>query len=574
MENQFSNLGISEPIVKALDKMGFTTPTDVQRNSIPHILASKDLIVMSKTGSGKTGAFGIPVLQSVDGMTNEPQALILTPTRELAVQVDSDLKLMSKNLKLRTMAVYGQHNINTEIEAIQKGVSVVTGTPGRVFDHISKKTLSTKAIKYLILDEADRMLDMGFIDQVVKIIKALPKNRVTLLFSATMPSEIQKICREYMKDPITIELESDTKTVDTIKQLYYRVKPDEKRTQLDRILKIEQPDSCMVFCNTRHTVDRVHDYLYHRGYVADSLHGANTQRSRTRTIENFKKGSLQILVATDVAARGIHIDDLTLVINYDVPSEKDSYVHRIGRTGRAGNGGKAITLVTSSDIRSLYEIEEHTGVLIDEEELPTDEMVRNAILNANGKWVGIEPKPRTQSHHNKPTQSHHGRTSSQNAGKDRNSNRDYKPVKGQKNYNSENRSNTSGRPKQDGQGNKTSQARNNNQARPPHQPRSGNASRPAGSSRPSGSSRPNTSARPPQAGTSTHDQRPLSQGQRPSTPKANTGLRQAPQTIKPSASAVKAPTHSPKVDQNVNLSATAPKKSLFKKIVDRFKGVK
>lgn len=571
MENQFSILGISEPIVKALDKMGFTTPTDVQRNSIPHILASKDLIVMSKTGSGKTGAFGIPVLQSVDEMINEPQALILTPTRELAVQVDSDLKLMSKNLKLRTMAVYGQHNINTEIEAIQKGVSVVTGTPGRVFDHISKKTLSTKAIKYLILDEADRMLDMGFIDQVVKIIKALPRNRVTLLFSATMPSEIQKICREYMKDPITIELESDTKTVDTIKQLYYRVKPDEKRTQLDRILKIEQPDSCMVFCNTRHTVDRVHDYLYHRGYVADSLHGANTQRSRTRTIENFKKGMLQILVATDVAARGIHIDDLTLVINYDVPSEKDSYVHRIGRTGRAGNGGKAITLVTSSDIRSLYDIEEHTGVLIDEEDLPTDEMVRNAILNADGKWVGIEPKPRTQSHHNKPAQSHHGRSSSQTGGKDRNANRDYKPVKNQKNFNSESRSNNSSRPKQDGQGNKTSQSRNNNQARPPHQPRLGNAPRPAGSSRPSGSSRPNTSSRPQQAGTTTHDQKPISQGQRPLTPKANTGVRQATQTIKPTTHGSKTATHLPKVDQSIN---PTPKKSLFKKIVDRFKGVK
>lgn len=420
MENQFSNLGIKEPIVKALESMGFISPTDVQKKAIPHVLNSKDLIVMSKTGSGKTGAFGIPVLQSVDNATQGPQALILTPTRELAVQVDSDLKLMSKNLKINTTAVYGQHNITTEISVIENGVAVITGTPGRVFDHINKKTISTKTIRYLILDEADRMLDMGFIDQVVKIIKALPKNRVTMLFSATMPNEIQRICREYMKDPITIELESDTKTVDTIKQLYYRVKPDEKRTQLDRLLKLEQPDSCMVFCNTRHVVDRVNDFLLRKGYVVDSLHGANTQTSRTRTIQKFKKGALQVLVATDVAARGIHIDDLTLVINYDVPSEKDSYVHRIGRTGRAGNGGKAITLVTTSEVRSLYEIEEHTGVLIDEEELPTDEAVREAVKNASGKWVGILPTPsksrtpHTQTHRSQ--QKHSDRSSNRTTG--------------------------------------------------------------------------------------------------------------------------------------------------------------
>ncbi|GAU79983.1 DEAD/DEAH box helicase [Fusibacter sp. 3D3] len=419
MENQFSNLGITEPIVKALESMGFISPTDVQTKAIPHILNSEDLIVMSKTGSGKTGAFGIPVLQSVDNTTEGPQALILTPTRELAVQVDSDLKRMSKHLKVNTTAVYGQHNIVTEMSVIEKGVSVITGTPGRVFDHINKKTISTKNIRYLILDEADRMLDMGFIDQVVKIIKALPKDRVTMLFSATMPNEIQKICREYMKEPITIELESDTKTVDSIKQFYYRVNPDEKRTQLDRLLKLEQPDSCMVFCNTRHVVDRVNDFLLRRGYVVDSLHGANTQTSRTKTIQKFKKGELQILVATDVAARGLHIDDLTLVINYDVPSEKDSYVHRIGRTGRAGNGGRAITLVTTSEVRSLYEIEEHTGVLIDEEELPTDEAVREAVKNASGKWVGIIPTaPKSRTPHTQPhrAQSQHSDRNSSRMG--------------------------------------------------------------------------------------------------------------------------------------------------------------
>lgn len=428
MENNFSNLGISPSIIKAIEDMGFEKPTKVQSEAIPHILKLEDLIVMSKTGSGKTGAFGIPMLQSIDPNGDGPQALILTPTRELAVQVDSDLKKMSKYLEVTTTAVYGQHNINSEIQALKKGASVVTGTPGRVFDHISKKTLVTKNIKFVVLDEADRMLDMGFIDQVVRIIKALPRNRVTLLFSATMPAEIQKICRAYMKQPVTIELESDTKTVDSIKQVYYRVEPNEKRTQLNRLLKTEQPDSCMIFCNTRHAVDRVHDFLSHKGYVSASLHGANTQSSRMRTIEKFKKGKLQILVATDVAARGIHIDDLALVINYDVPVEKDSYVHRIGRTGRAGNGGKAITLVTSDDIMSLYEIEEHVGALIEEEELPTDAFVQECVSKYSGKWANVKPQRHHEkaSGHSKKTKGPHsstrqgGKPRHQQSGKPRN----------------------------------------------------------------------------------------------------------------------------------------------------------
>jgi len=346
---------------------------------------------MSKTGSGKTGAFGIPMLQMMAADVVGPQALILTPTRELAVQVESDISLMSKYQEVTTTAVYGQHNINIEVDAIKNGASIVVGTPGRVFDHIQRKSLPTKGIRFLVLDEADRMLDMGFIDQVVKIIKTLPKNRVTMLFSATMPAEIQRICQAYMNEATTIALESDTKTVDAIKQLYYRVEANEKRTQLDRLIKIEQPDSCLVFCNTRYAVDKVQAYLEKKGYIVDAIHGANTQVSRMKTIEKIKKGALQIVVATDVAARGLHIDDLSLVINYDVPIEKDSYVHRIGRTGRAGNTGKAITLATTDDIMTLYEIEEHVGCLIEETELPTDEQVNEAVASATGKWVGIKP---------------------------------------------------------------------------------------------------------------------------------------------------------------------------------------
>ena len=356
----------------------------------PKVLEGKDLIVISKTGSGKTGAFGIPMLQMLEKGSGKPQALILAPTRELAVQVDRDIRAMSKFKDVRTTTVYGQHSMNAELEALDHGVEIIAGTPGRVLDHLKQGSLVTDQIHFLVLDEADRMLDMGFIDQVQRIISKLPKNRVTMLFSATMPDEIQTLCQRYMKDPITIELESDTKTVDTVEQFYFRVEHNEKRKQLYRILCVEQPKSCMIFCNTRVAADRVNDFLNGRGFSSKSIHGANSQSSRMRAIDQFKKGGFQILCATDVAARGIHVEDLALVINYDVPQEKDSYVHRIGRTGRAGHGGRAMTLVTKDDLFSLYEIEEHVGVLIEEMPLPTDE-----AFNSASKPTPRKTTPRT-----------------------------------------------------------------------------------------------------------------------------------------------------------------------------------
>ncbi len=373
MSCSFENLGITPPILEALHEMGFEVPTEVQAKAIPHILNQRDIIVMSKTGSGKTAVFGVSMLQMIDPGKPGPQGLVLTPARELAVQVDSDIRQMAKHVSHRTLAVYGQHNMNTEVQALKNGISIVTGTPGRVYDHICQGTLETKNIHFLVLDEADRMLDMGFIDQVRKIIKTIPKNRLTLLFSATIPPEIKRICSYHMKDPITIEIESDTKTVDTTKQIYYRVKHNEKLTQLNRILLAERPENCMIFCNTRVAVDRVQSSLSRKGYGCQALHGDIPQNTRLRTMQQFKNGGFHILVATDVAARGIHIDGLSLVINYDVPNEKDSYIHRIGRTGRAGQDGRAISLVTGDDIISLYEIEEHICTLIEESELPSDE---------------------------------------------------------------------------------------------------------------------------------------------------------------------------------------------------------
>lgn len=404
MNISFNELGITPSILKALEEMGFETPTEVQSMAIPHILNKEDLIVMSKTGSGKTAVFGIPMLQLIDSGVVEPRGLILTPTRELAVQIDSDIKQMSKHLKHKTTVVYGQHNMNLEIETLNKGTSIVTGTPGRIYDHIHHGNLKTKHIQFLVLDEADRMLDMGFLDQVVKIIRTLPKDRVTLLFSATMPPEMRKICRDYMRNPKTIEIESQTMTVDTIQQIYYRVNNNEKNTQLNRLLLIERPESCIIFCNTRFAVDRVQSFLSKKGYACQALHGDIPQARRLKTIQQFKQGEFPLLVATDVAARGIHVDSLSLVINYDVPVEKDSYVHRIGRTGRAGNVGRALSLVTGDDIMSLYEIEEHIGTMITEEELPTEADFNEHRAEAE-KWIQacslkVKP-PRTSLESNK-----------------------------------------------------------------------------------------------------------------------------------------------------------------------------
>ena len=422
MNQTFSNFGISNEILKSLEELGYNTPTEVQEKSIPRVLEGKDLIVISKTGSGKTGAFGIPMLHSLDKSETSPRALILTPTRELAVQVDQDLKQMSKYKSIRTTVIYGGHSMVQEVEKLQKGVEIVTGTPGRVFDHMNQGNLKTENIQFLVLDEADRMLDMGFFDQVQRIIKRIPNNRVTMLFSATMPPEIQRLCKNYMKAPETIEIESETKTVDTISQFYYKVDANEKRKQLHRILTVEQPESCMIFCNTRIAVDRVNEYLDGKGYSCKALHGANTQSNRMRSIQQFKKGDFEVLVATDVAARGIHVDDLSLVINYDVPQDKDNYIHRIGRTGRAGNGGRAITLVTKDDLFTLYEIEEHVGVLIQEEPLPTDAEVASkpqktprprvakpdTVEHGHGRNSGGERKA---SHGNKPPTSSKGNKS-------------------------------------------------------------------------------------------------------------------------------------------------------------------
>jgi len=455
MKNSFNDLGISPQILKALEEMGYETPTEVQSKAIPRALNHEDLIVMSKTGSGKTAVFGVSMLQLIDPKAKGPQGLILTPTRELAVQINSEIKKISKHTGHKTTAVYGQHSMNTELQELNRGVSIVTGTPGRVFDHIQSKNLETQNIRFLVLDEADRMLDMGFFDQVVKIVRNLPRQRTTLLFSATIPPQIRRICKEYMNKPSSIDIKSETKTVDSIEQMYYRVNNHQKNNKLHNLLLMERPESCMIFCNTRVAVDRVQNFLFRKGYRCYALHGNIPQSKRMKTIQQFKSGQFNLLIATDVAARGIHIDNLSLVINYDIPLEKDSYVHRIGRTGRAGNGGRAVNLVTSEDIMTLYGIEEHIGAMIPERELPSEEIYKEQKTEVD-KWVKENSlhsmPPMSNSGHSlkRPYKNHSGSNSNraQKPYSHSNSNRPQKSYSGsnsnrpQKNYSGSNSNKT------------------------------------------------------------------------------------------------------------------------------------
>lgn len=381
----FKDLKLDSTILEAVYELGFEKPTKVQSEVIPKILDNEDVFVMSKTGSGKTAAFALPIIHKLLG-SDKLKALILTPTRELAVQVDKDIKSYCKSGDVKSTAVYGQHNMNTELKELKSGVNIVVGTPGRVYDHINSGGFSTKHISFLVLDEADRMLDMGFYDQVVKIIKKVPKDRITMCFSATLPYEIKNISMQYMNDPVNIDLGTDIKTVDSIEQCYYKVDRKEKRASLKKLIDYYQPSSCMVFCNTRDEVDRVTKVLRKGGIYCDNLHGANSQVSRTRTIDKFKNKKVQVVVATDVAARGIHIEDLEMVINYDVPDNKDNYIHRVGRTGRAGKKGLAVNLVTSESIMTLYEIEEHVNMLIEENQMPTDEEIAQKVASSTTVW--------------------------------------------------------------------------------------------------------------------------------------------------------------------------------------------
>lgn len=382
---QFNDFNLSSDIVRALDGLGYSEPTEVQMKVIPVALERKDISVKSQTGSGKTAAFGIPICELVDWDENKPQALVLTPTRELAMQVSEDIMNIGRFKRIKATAVYGKQPFAKQRAELKQKSHVVVGTPGRIMDHIERHTIDLSKIEILVLDEADEMLSMGFIDLVESIIQQLPKERLTMLFSATLPKDVEKLCHKYMNDPLDIEIEKTPLTDKQIEHEVYVVSESKKLDLLKDITVVENPDSCIIFCRTKDNVDQLVDSLDDAGYSVDKIHGGMEQDERFDVMNEFKRGEFRYLIATDVAARGIDIDRITHVINYDMPLENESYVHRTGRTGRAGEAGKAITLVTPYEDKFLASVERYIGFDIPKKDAPTKQQVVTNRASFNQK---------------------------------------------------------------------------------------------------------------------------------------------------------------------------------------------
>ena len=340
---RFEDMQLSKEIYQAVLDMGFEEATPIQSQAIPLVKAGKDIIGQSQTGTGKTAAFGIPCLERIDPDDRRLQALILCPTRELAIQVSEEFrKLLKYKDNIRVVPIYGGQPIDRQILALKKGAQVVIGTPGRVMDHMRRRTLKMETVQMMILDEADEMLDMGFREDIETILVKIPEDHQTLLFSATLSPEILDITRRFQRDPEYVKIVRKELTVPNIEQYYFDVKEKTKLEALTRIIDVYMPNLAMVFCNTKKRVDDLVELLQGRGYFAEGLHGDLKQAQRDKVMQKFRNGTIEILVATDVAARGIDVDDIDIVFNYDVPQDEEYYVHRIGRTGRAGRSGKGL----------------------------------------------------------------------------------------------------------------------------------------------------------------------------------------------------------------------------------------
>ncbi|MHC1683546.1 MAG: DEAD/DEAH box helicase [Clostridiaceae bacterium] len=373
MENtKFRDLGLNDNILKAIDDMGFEEPSKIQAEVIPVLLDGSDVIGQAQTGTGKTLAFGAPILSNFIRNDKKISSIILTPTRELAIQVNDELARISKYSKAKLLPVYGGQPIDRQIRAIRNGIDVVVGTPGRVLDLIRKKVIDLNCIQFLVLDEADEMLNMGFIDDIEEIIKNCNPERQTLLFSATMPNEIKKLASRYMKDDAKhISIVKNSMTTSSVSQFYFEIKQKSRFETLCRILDVDDPTAAIIFCKTKRGVDELVESMQSRGYNVEGMHGDMNQNQRMNTLRKFKEGNLEILVATDVAARGIDVENVTHVFNYDLPQDVESYVHRIGRTGRANKEGVAYTLVTPREYMTLKQIEKSTKGKIKRKEIPT-----------------------------------------------------------------------------------------------------------------------------------------------------------------------------------------------------------
>jgi len=377
--DSFAELGLSESLLKTLSEIGYETPSPIQAQCIPILLDGRDMIGMAQTGTGKTAAFALPLMETIDIKVAKPQALILTPTRELAIQVAEALQSYAKNLPgFHVLPIYGGQSYTIQLKQLSRGAHVIVGTPGRVMDHLERKTLNLDQLKTLVLDEADEMLRMGFIDDVEWILERTPEQHQTALFSATMPEQIRRVAQKYLVDPKEIKIKSATATVAAIRQVYWQVSGLHKLDALTRILEVEEDfDAAIIFVRTKTATVELADKLNARGYAAAALNGDLNQQMRERVIEQLKSGALDIVIATDVAARGIDVPRVSHVINYDIPYDTEAYVHRIGRTGRAGRNGNAILFVAPREIRMLRTIERATRQPIAPLTLPSRADVTN-----------------------------------------------------------------------------------------------------------------------------------------------------------------------------------------------------
>jgi len=358
----FNKLGLSSPLLKAIKEQGYDTPTPIQEQAIPIILQKKDVLAGAQTGTGKTAGFTLPMLELLSRSKHKTQqhkvkALILTPTRELASQVEESVRLYAKHTQYKSTVIFGGVKINPQIAALRKGVDIVVATPGRLLDHISQNTINLKHVDFLILDEADRMLDMGFVNDIKKVIAVLPKERQTLLFSATYSDDIKKLSNQFLKSPTLIEVARANTSSEIVKQAVYHVDKERKRELLTHLINEGKWQQVLVFTRTKHGANRLSGQLEKDGITSAAIHGNKSQNARTKALADFKKGGVRVLVATDIAARGIDIDQLPHVVNFELPNVSEDYVHRIGRTGRAGNEGEAISLVCVDEDDFLRGIE-------------------------------------------------------------------------------------------------------------------------------------------------------------------------------------------------------------------------
>jgi len=358
---KFQDFQLSPSILKSLKRIGFEETTPIQEQSLPFSLAGRDIIGQAQTGTGKTAAFGIPMVERTDARVKAPQGLVIAPTRELAIQVSEELHKIGYDKKVQVLAVYGGQDIQRQIRALKKQPAIIVGTPGRLLDHMNRKTVDLSRIRIVVLDEADEMLNMGFIEDIEAILEKLPAERQTLLFSATMPERIRQTALRFMKNPEFIKIRSKEMTVPQIDQYFVKVEEKDKFDALTRFLDYHSPDLAIVFGRTKRRVDELSEALSIRGYTAEGIHGDLSQAKRLSVLRKFKEGNIDVLVATDVAARGLDISGVTHVYNFDIPQDPESYVHRIGRTGRAGNSGMAVTFVAPREMGYLREVEKTTG---------------------------------------------------------------------------------------------------------------------------------------------------------------------------------------------------------------------